>query len=88
MGYGEYDFTITCGKRKVSLVDDVLPIILEEFGECPLNERLYAMISEFMRQQLCAAHCAGISVVCIPQFSGNAKTGNLFIQDFIYEVIK
>lgn len=72
----------------VSMNNDIFPILFEEFGEAPLNEQTYAMASDFIRQQLGAVHCAGIRIICVPQFSGVPQTGTLFVNDMVYEVVK
>ena len=37
-------------KGRVSMNNDIFPILFEEFGEAPLNEQTYALMSDFVRQ--------------------------------------
>lgn len=75
-------------RGQVSMNNDIFPILFEEFGEAALNEQTYEMMSDFIKQQLGAVHCAGIKVICTPQFSGVPQTGTLFVNDVVYEVVK
>lgn len=75
-------------KGRVSMSNDIFPILFEEFGGAPLNEQTYALMSDFVRQQLGAVQCAEINIICVPQFSGVPQTGTLFVNDVVYEVIK
>ena len=75
-------------KGLVSMNNDIFPILFEEFGEAPLNEQTYVLASDFIRQQLGAVQCAGINIICVPQFSGIPHTGTLFVNDVVYEVVK
>ncbi len=75
-------------KGRVSMNNDIFPMLFEEFGEAPLNENTYIMMSDFIRQQISAVQCAGINIICVPQFSGVPQTGTLFVNDVVYEVVK
>lgn len=75
-------------KGRVSMNNDIFPILFEEFGEAPLNESTYTMMSDFIGQQISAVQCAGINIICVPQFSGVPQTGTLFVNDVVYEVVK
>lgn len=75
-------------KGSVSMNNDIFPILFEEFGDAPLNENTYALVSDFIRQHISAVQCAGINIICVPQFSGVPQTGTLFINDIVYEVVK
>lgn len=72
----------------VSMNNDIFPMLFEEFGDAPLNESTYALVSDFIRQQISAVQCAGIDIICVPQFSGVPQTGTLFVNDIVYEVVK
>lgn len=75
-------------KGEVSMNNDIFPILFEEFENVPLNEQTYAMMSDFISQQLHAVFAAGINVICTPQFMGVPQTGTLFVNDMVYKVIK
>ena len=75
-------------KGEVSMNGDIFPMLFEEFDYTPLNEQTYAMVNDFISQQLYAVYAAGINVICTPQFMGEPQTGILFVNDVVYKVVK
>jgi hypothetical protein len=72
---------------QVSFVNDMFPIIFDEFENEPLNEATYEMAAEYMSQLIYSAAITGIQVVCLPKFTGDSKVGELYIADMIYKVV-
>jgi hypothetical protein len=73
---------------QVSMNKDIFPVLLDEFGDMPLNEQTYELAGNFVEQLLCVVYAAGINVVCVPQFSGEPQTGTLFVNDIVYKVVE
>lgn len=75
------------GQDQVSLQNDILPLVLEEFELSCLDETSYVMASEFVKQNLYAVHISGIQTVCYPVFSGEPQSGTLSVVDMVWEKI-
>lgn len=70
---------------QVSLVHDVMPLAIKEIPR--IDRQACDMTSDFIEQQLYAGHIAGVSVVCVPQFSLEPQTSSMHITDMIYKVV-
>lgn len=75
-------------KETVSLTSDILPLVLTEFENEPLNSNTYEMASCFVSQLLYSVYASGVNVVCLPKFSGNPHTGTMVVEDMIYTVVQ
>lgn len=73
---------------QVSLQNDILPLVLEEFEPSCLDEMSCAMASEFVKQNLYAIHISGIQTVCYPVFSGEPQSGTLSVVDMVWEKVQ
>lgn len=73
---------------QVSLQKDILPLVLEEFEQTNLDEAMYAMACDFVKQQLYAIHISGIQTVCYPVFRGEPQSGILSVVDVVWEKIR
>ncbi len=71
---------------RVSLMNDILPVVMKEFKNQPSSGRIDKMMQEFIKQNLCAAYTAGMHVVAVPVFKHDYH-GNVSVIDFVYEVI-
>lgn len=72
---------------QISLQKDILPLVLEEFEQSFLDEAMFAMACEFVKQQLYAIHITGMPMVCYPVFGGEPQGGILSVVDMIWEKI-
>lgn len=75
-------------KDELSLNNDILPLVFEEFRNTPLNRQTCVMINDFISQQLYGVCAAGIDLVCIPQFTVNLQKGIVSMDDIVYKVVK
>lgn len=75
-------------KGTASLTNDILPLVLAEFENEPLNSSTYEMAACFVSQHLHSVYTSGVNVVCLPKFSGNPHTGTLAVEDMIYTVVQ
>lgn len=75
-------------KDQISLQKDILPLVLEEFKLLQMNDEMYVMACEFVKQQLCALYVAGMSVVCYPIFDGNPQQSKIVVVDMTWEVVE
>lgn len=73
---------------QVSLQNDILPLVLEEFERSRLDETSYVMAGEFVKQNLYAIHISGIQTVCYPIFSGEPRSGTLSVVDMVWEKVQ
>lgn len=73
---------------QVSLQNDILPLVLEEFELSCLDETSCIMASEFVKQNLYAVHISGIQTVCYPVFSGEPQSGTLSVVDMVWEKVQ
>lgn len=73
---------------KVSLMDDIIPVVMNEFWDIPASGNTNQMVMDFVRQNITAAIIsmdkkviATPVIVCDPQGNGYS------VVDFIYEVV-
>lgn len=71
----------------VSMVNDILPIVLDEFENQPIDAQQCVMAADFVEQLLFGVYTAGVQVICVPKFSGNPHIGALLVEDFIYKKV-
>lgn len=73
-------------KKRVSLMNDIIPIVLDKYKISECTTELNNTMQEYIRQELLAAYFAGYPVVAVPVFQHDHH-GNVNIVDYIYELI-
>lgn len=70
---------------QVSMVDDIFPLVFEEFPVEVSDIELLAQ--EYVEQLLCGCIAAGFEMVCVPVFKNNSP-GELELVDMIYKRLR
>lgn len=70
---------------QVSMVDDIFPLVFEEFPFEVSNIELLAQ--EYVEQLLCGCIAAGFEMVCVPVFKKTCP-GELGLVDMIYKWLR
>ena len=76
-------------KDEVSLVNDILPMVFDEFSQpniclCP---NILTMMQDYVTQLLYACVTSGVVVVCVPVFVMGTIPGEVVVKDMVYKKI-
>lgn len=73
---------------QVSMSNDIFPLLWNEFDHSILKKETYVQAQVFIEQLLYGCYLAGVNVICVPVFDGNANTGSMDVVDMIYKVLR
>lgn len=74
-------------RNEVSLVNDILPMVFDEFSQQSLCPATLTMMQDYVTQLLYACATYGVVVVCVPVFTIGPIPGEVVVEDMIYKKI-
>lgn len=69
------------------MVNDILPMVFDEFSQQSLCPATLTMMQDYMTQLLYACTTSGVVVVCVPVFAKGSISGEVVVEDMIYKKI-
>ncbi len=74
-------------RDEVSLVNDILPMVFDEFSQQSLCPATLSMMQDYVTQLLYSCSISGVVVVCVPVFTIEPIPGEVVVEDMIYKKI-
>ena len=74
-------------KGRLSMNDDIFPILEKEFNGQFIGEELYELAHQYISQLLHGVYAAGVDVIAVPKFSSGKQFGQMVVSDVIYEKV-